>query len=53
LLVGNEPHFLGDLAKLLARLPILLFEQHFELIITDKPEVNEDLSNATYCHDYS
>ena len=30
---------------------LLLFEQHFELLVGDESEIDEDLSDASNCHE--
>ena len=29
---------------------LLLFEQHFELLVGDEAEIDEDLTDASHCH---
>ena len=53
LVVGDQPHLFGDLAELLTRLLELLFEQHFQLIVVDKAQVDENLPDPTNRHKLS
>jgi hypothetical protein len=50
LLIGDQPHVLGDLADQLSRVLVLFLDQHFQLVVGDEPHVDEDLSDATQCH---
>ncbi len=47
LLVVDQAHLLGDLAEQLAGTLLLLFEQHFELVVGDEAEVDQNLSDAS------
>ena len=42
---------IGDLAQQLAGVLVLLIEQQLVLLVGDEPQVDEDLSDASMCHD--
>jgi hypothetical protein len=50
LLVGNQAHALGQFAQELAGAALLLVQQQLELVIGDKAEIDENLTDASNCH---
>jgi hypothetical protein len=50
LLVGDQPHFFGDLAQQFTGVLLLLLQQHLELLVVDEAQVDENLTDATDCH---
>ena len=50
LVVGDQAHALGDLAQQFVGALLLLFEQHFELVVVDEAKIDEDLADTPHCH---
>ena len=46
----KQTHLHSDLAKLLAWIALLLIKEHFKLIVIDKTEIDQNLSNASNRH---
>ena len=50
LVIGNQSHVLGDAADQLTRVLTLLFDQHFQLIVGNKTQVDKNLTETSYGH---
>ena len=50
LFIGDQLHVLCDSAEQRTGLLLLLFEHNFKLLVSEEAKVNQNLSNATWCH---